>query len=311
MNTLSRLKLQRPPPRFEKMKFQWLFASCAIGLVSVLNAAEFQLSDQKIQVQATDITEASGLAVSASDDHFLWTLNDSGGTPEIHLLGTDGADRGKVKVSSAKNIDWEDIASFKLDGKSWLLIADTGDNGSKRESVTLHLLREPKLPADGQKLDGKVAADWHIDFTYEGGPRDCEAVAVDPVRKKIILISKRTKPPEVYELPLRAPEKKGVLTLKKIGQTVIEAPVPIPFFNQPVGLDITADDLLAAVVTYHSVFLFPRKPDETWTEAFSHKPEMLAPHGLTQAESVAFSRDGKSIYVVSEGKNSPIKVYQR
>lgn len=293
------------------MRYSWLCLCLTLGVPFESRAAEFKLTDQKIQVQAKDITEASGLAVSARDDHFLWTLNDSGGTPEVHLVGIDGADRGKVKITNATNTDWEDIASFKLDGKPWLLVADTGDNKSKRKVVTIHILREPKLPAAGETLDGAVAADWHIDFTYEGGPRDCEAVAVDSVREKIILITKRTQPPEVYELPLRAPEKKGVLTLKKIGRTDVVSPAGIPFFDRPVGLDITADDSLAAVVTYRSVFLFPRKPDESWADAFSHKPEMLTPHDLPQAESVAFSKDGKSIYVVSEGKNPPIKVYQR
>ena len=293
------------------MKILCLVASVVLAFLSESKAAGFNLTDQRNQIQSPAIKEASGLAVSSRDDHFLWTLNDSGGTPEIHLVGIDGADRGKVKLTNAKNTDWEDIASFKLDGQPWLLIADTGDNNAKRKSVTLHLLREPKLPADGDKLDGAVAADWHIDFTYEGGPRDCEAVAVDPVGKKVILITKRTKPPEVYELPLGKPEKKGVITLKKAGRTDVASPDGIAFFDRPVGLDITADDSLAAVVTYRSVFLFPRKPDETWADAFSHKPEMLTPHGLPQAESVAFSKDGKSIYVISEGKNSLIKVYQR
>lgn len=293
------------------MKFPCLVAFVVLAFLSESKAAEFQLTDKKANIQSPHIKESSGLAASPKDDRFLWTINDSGGTPEIHLIGTDGADHGKVKVTNAKNTDWEDLASFKLDGKSYLLIADTGDNNSKRKSVTLHILREPKLPAEGQKLEANVATDWHIDFTYEGGPRDCESVAVDSVRERIILLSKRTKPPEVYELPLRKSEKKGVITLKKIGQTKVEAPVTIPFFDQPVGLDITSDDSLAAVLTYHSVFLFPRKPEETWADAFSHKPEVLAPHGLPQAESVAFSKDGKRIYVISEGKNSPIKVYQR
>ncbi|MEO5913130.1 MAG: hypothetical protein ABIS50_02780 [Luteolibacter sp.] len=293
------------------MKIHWLSACLALGFVAESKAAGFQLTDQKAAIQSSAVTEASGLAVSAKDDHFLWTLNDSGGTPDLHLLNPDGADRGKVTVTNAKNIDWEDIASFTLDGKPYLLIADTGDNKSVRKSCTIHIVREPKLPADGQKIEGTVAADWHIDFTYEGGPRDCEAVAVDSINQKIILISKRTTPPEVYELPLRALEKKGLLIVKEIGQTAVESPVTLPFYSQPVGLDITRDDSLAAVVTYYGVFLFPRKSDETWADAFSHKPDLLAPHGLHQAESVAFSNDGKTIYVVSEGRNSPIKIYQR
>lgn len=295
------------------MKPHRLLACLVIGILSETRAAEFQLTDQKHHIQSPAINEASGLAVSPQNDNFLWTLNDSGGTPEIHLLNTDGADRGKVRISNTNNIDWEDIASFTLDGKSYLLIADTGDNNAVRKTCTLHILREPQLPADGEKIDGTVAADWHIDFTYEGGPRDCESVAVDAAKEKIILISKRTKPPEVYELPLRAPEKRGVLVTSKIGLMAVDSPAGtlVPFGNQPVSLDLSEDRSAAAVVTYYGLFLFPRKPDETWAGALSHKPTSLGPHGLAQAESVAFSKDGKCIYVVSEGVGSPIKCYQK
>ena len=292
------------------MSPHWLFACFTLGLLSGSKAAEFHLINQKHVIQSPAVNEASGLAVSPKDDRFLWTLNDSGGKPELYLLNTDGTDRGKVKVANTSNVDWEDIASFTLDGKSYLLIADTGDNKAVRKSCTLHILREPALPADGQKLEGTVATEWHVDFTYDGGPRDCESVAV--VRGKIILISKRTQPPEVYELPLRAPAKKGALVLSPIGKTSVESPAGtlIPFGNQPVGMNISEDETIAAVVTYYGVFLFPRKPEESWADAFSHKPTPLGPHSLAQAESVAFSKDGKSIYVVSEGRNSPIATYQ-
>ena len=39
------------------------------------------------------------------------------------------------------------------------------------------------------------------------------------------------------------------------------------------------------------------------------KPEALDPHRLAQAESVAFSRDGKLIFAVSEKVNSPVVRY--
>lgn len=275
------------------------------------DAAEFKLTELKSKIQSPHITEASGLAVSSRDAHFLWAINDSGGSPEIHLVGADGADGGKVKISNAKNMDWEDIASFTWEGKPWLLVADTGDNAAKRDSCSLHFLPEPKLPAAGQKLAGEVVAAWRIEFTYEGGARDCEAVAVDVTQRKIILISKRTTPPEVYELRLEKPQKKGVLIAKKIGETAVDGPVVIPFSSQPVGMDISAGDSLAAVVSYARVFLFPRKPEENWAEAFARKPVGLEAHGLGQVESVAFSKDGKSIFVVAEGKNPWLRVYQR
>jgi DNA-binding beta-propeller fold protein YncE len=135
---------------------------------------------------------------------------------------------------------------------------------------------------------------------------------VDSKGDKVILISKRTHPPEVYELPLGPPTKAGIQTAKMIGKTMVKSVDSIiPFRDQPVGLDITTDNSLAAVVTYYGVFLFPRQADESWATAFSRVPTSLHPHHLGQAESIAFSKDGKTIYVVSEGKNSPIKRYKR
>jgi len=39
-------------------------------------------------------------------------------------------------------------------------------------------------------------------------------------------------------------------------------------------------------------------------------PVIMDPHRLTQAEAVAFSSDGRTIHVISEGKSSPIVRYR-
>ena len=293
------------------MKCARLLVYGMLVLPAAADGPAFILTQDRPQIQSPAIQEASGLAASPQDTRLLWAINDSGGTADLHLFNTTGTARGHVNISNANNIDWEDLASFTLDGKSWLLIADTGDNRAARKSVTLHIIAEPKLPTDGQNLATSTTASWRIDFTYEGGPRDCESVAVDPIREKIILVSKRTKPPEVYELPLRPTEKSGTIVAKKIGNLLTESPVRnlIPFSNQPVGIDISADASFAAIATYYGVFLFPRAPMESWATAFSRKPKPLAPHGLAQAESLAISKDGQSIFVVSEGKKSPIARY--
>lgn len=272
----------------------------------------FTLLATAAKLDSPGINEASGLATSPTNGDFLWVINDSGGTSEIHLVNCDGTDRGKLALKGVPNIDWEDLASFKFDGKPYLLVADTGDNDARRETCTVYVVSEPELPAAGKSLDMASAPAWQIRFRYEGGPRDCESVAVDAKTKKIVLLSKRTKPPEVYELPLGPSGKRGVLTIKPLGTTLVKGTGLgiIPFFDQPTGLDISADGSMAAVVTYASVFLFSRDASETWVEAFAKKPIELGPHKLPQAESVAFSRDGKSIRVISEGNASPIKVYQ-
>ncbi|RYD49378.1 MAG: hypothetical protein EOP85_01705 [Verrucomicrobiaceae bacterium] len=280
--------------------------------LAVLPASGFDLAKERPRIQGEGITEASGLAVSPRDGRFLWIIDDSGAKPEIHLIQTDGTNRGAIRLKDVKNKDWEDLDSFTLDGKSYLLVADTGDNDYKRESVTLWILREPDLPKTGANLDGSVIPRSKIQFRFEDGPRDCESVAVDEKSGKIILISKRTKPPQVYELPLALNNKRGTLVARKIGNTQVKCPVAslIPFRNQPTGLDISVDGSMAAAITYYGVFLFSRKPAESWADAFSRQPTVLAAHHLPQAESVAISKDGRSIFAVSEGKNSAIVRYQ-
>ncbi|MEY3896356.1 MAG: hypothetical protein RLZZ214_1876 [Verrucomicrobiota bacterium] len=289
------------------------FIPClALAALPACLAAEFTPVAERPKIESPAITEASGLAISPTRPDLMWVINDSGGSPEIHLVGTDGGDHGKVTLKGVKNIDWEDLASFTHDGKSYLLVADTGDNNAKRETRFFHILREPALPTAGEKLAGTVPAAWTIQFRYAGGPRDCEAVAVDAKAGKILFISKRTTPPELYELPLRAPKKNAILTATPIARVAVKSPGGdlVPFSNQPTGLDITADGSLAAVITYYGVFLFPRNPGQSWAEAFSRMSVALPPHLLGQAESVAFSRDGQTIHAVSEGRATPIARYR-
>ena len=269
----------------------------------------FRLQPQAPKLASPVITEASGLAASPRSDDFLWIINDSGGTGEIHLCNTDGTSRGSVSVKGLKNKDWEDLAAFVLEGKSYLLIADTGDNNSKRDSVSLFIVREPVLPSAGKSVAGEIPVVWKIEFTYEDGPRDCEAVAVDARREKIILVSKRTEPPVVYELPLRPAEKEQVA--KRIGttQTIAPAFILLPHRNQPTGMDISPDGSTAAIVTYYGVFLFSKESGQTWGEAFAAQPVRIGSHKLPQAESVAFAKDGKSLRCISEGRNSSIVTF--
>ena len=139
---------------------------------------------------------------------------------------------------------------------------------------------------------------------------DCESVAVDAGSGKIILLSKRTQPPQVFELPLK-PITPGIQTAKRIGTCTVESPAgaSLAFGNQPTALDISSDCKKAAVVTYYGAFVFTRAKDESWADAFAKEPTSLGPHGLPQAESIAFTKEGNTLLVVSEGKHSIIQSF--
>ena len=121
-------------------------AGILLCLSTFVAGQDFQKSQEKVRIQSSSVSEASGLAVSPTNPEFLWLINDSGSPALLHLCDTMGKERGIVSIKGARNIDWEDISSFTLDGKNYLLIADTGDNGSKRKSCTLYVLEEPSLP---------------------------------------------------------------------------------------------------------------------------------------------------------------------
>jgi len=125
------------------------------------------------------ISEASGLTSSRIYPGLLWAINDGGDDPMLYAVGVDGADLGTFRVEGANNFDWEALASFRWQDTAYLLIADVGDNWEQRQTVTLYVVKEPVITATG--LDnGRVATiAWQIRFTYEDGPMDCEAVAVD------------------------------------------------------------------------------------------------------------------------------------
>lgn len=258
-------------------------------------------------------SETSGIAVSRRTKDLLWIHNDSSGQPVLYAIETDGRLRGTVRVTGIKNIDWEDIASFELDGQAWLLIADTGDNGSNRKNCALYVIAEPDLTGitPGQELTATVA--WKIPVVYPDGAHDCEAVAVDAREETVFLLTKRTTPPMLYALPLRAPISNQpaaatlVTSLRDIPQPNSRQKVlPTPtgrYRAQITAMDISPDRLSATVLTYGDVLRYRRRPGEPWSTVFSRPPEVLAPHGLPQAEAACFSADSTSLFVTGERKN--------
>jgi len=264
------------------------------------------------QLENEHLVEASGLATSRRDPEILWSLNDGGSKPRLYAFDLTGAHRGRIKLRNAKNRDWEDIASFMLDGKPYLLVADVGDNDSRRKKVSFYVIAEPDLGADN-KVELKPA--WRVDFRYPEGPRDAEAVAVDATNDRVIVLTKRDLPPVLYEVPLR-PQGDDTVTATRLG-TIESLPRPrrpdvdqAMFTNdwhwQPTGMDLSPDGSLAAILTYRAVYVFRLDPGTNLYDSLSGQAYSLGLGNFRDAESVAFSADGKSIFVTVERRHAPL-----
>ncbi|MDH3883333.1 MAG: hypothetical protein OET63_03900 [Desulfobacterales bacterium] len=246
----------------------------------------------------SQINEASGLASSRIYPTVLWVINDGGNDAMLYAVGIDGADLGTFRIDGAGNYDWEALASFQLQDTAYLLIADVGDNWEQRETSSLYVVEEPSITKTGLSEDTPVSIAWHIRFTYEDGPRDCEAVAVDAAHQRVLLLSKRSLPPVLYELPLQPVDDDAIAVAQRV--------TTLPHFNWPTDMDLSPDGLSALVLTYNSVYLFPRRPDEDGSNAFDKQPQRLHFTQLNQQEAACFGFYGKSIYVTSEKRPAPL-----
>ena len=261
-------------------------------------------------ITSKELNEVSGLAASARHEDVLWAINDGGNPARLLALGRRGAIRARFEVKGARNIDWEDMDSFTLDGKHYLLVADTGDNGGRRKDFLLHVFEEPET-----LTDGTLEPAWTIRARWPDGPRDCEAVAVDPAAGQVLLVSKKRNPPDLFTLTLADP-KGRVREARRIGRLagVPEAsaeirrndPAIAKLFPQVTAADLSPDRSTLAVLTYGSVLFYRRKADETWADAVARDPEAHDIPLIPQAEAMAWSAGGAGLYATGEFNPAPI-----
>jgi hypothetical protein len=257
------------------------------------------------------LAEMSGLAGSLRHDELLWTLNDSDNPNEIYALQPSGTLRATVLIRDQRNVDWEDLAAFRLDGVPYLLIADVGDNNASRQELRLIVVVEPEVDAP----HAEIQAAWVVRVRYPDGARDCEAVAVDAERGEVLLLSKRRVPAQLFEVPLK-PDSDAPVTARQIAR-VINLPQPSAqeleahpsagrYFGQPTAMALSPDRGELAVLTYRDVYVYERRPEESWQETLARAPRALGIPLLPQAEGLGYARDGSAIYVTGERLPAPI-----
>ena len=277
-----------------------------------LDAADYARRTAAI-VNDPAIAEISGLASSRRAPGLLWALNDSDNGNLLHLVGTDARLRGTYPVEGARNYDWEDLAGYELDGEPWLLIADTGDNGGLRKSIELIAVREPDPAAPA----GPVPVAWRMEVRWPDGPRDCEAMAVDPVAREILLVAKKRVPAQVFRVPLPsggAPEgpvvAQQVASIPGIPQPTDDdlrrAPPGARYMSQITAADLSPDGLRLVLLTYREAYLLERSAGESWLLALRREPKRLRMPPLAQAEAIAFEPDGRVIWIATEKLPAPL-----
>lgn len=251
-----------------------------------------------VSLDESDLRESSGLAVSNRQPLHFWSHNDSGGEARLYAFDSRGRKSGHLNLKSTKFEDWEDLAAFVQDDVPRLLIADSGDNDFERSHARIHLLDEPNPTKKSTLEDSEIQT---IRLTYEDGPQDCEAVAVDVARGLIIMVSK-TKLPYcgVYSIPLpsRADKPKD---LEAKAKRVCSLPIPMV-----TALDVDSNSGDLWLVSYFHGLCYRCAPRSMHLqEQFSRAPEIYELPRWKQIEAVAIDGD-HNVWLTSEGKNAPL-----
>lgn len=251
------------------------------------------------------LPEISGFARSRAHRGLLWAHNDGDDAPRLYAIDGDGDVRGTLQLDGVDNTDWEDLASYAHDGRRYLVVADTGDNGGIRKEIALIRVEEP----DALSGEARAPAD-RMRLRWPDGPRDCEALAIDADENAAYLIAKKRVPAEVWRVPLDFSDEDRVHVPQRVGAiAAIAQPSSDDLERNPVfgryraqisGADIAPAGDAFAVLNYRAAHVYRRHDGESWAQALARPPREIAYPWLPQAEAIAFDASGDALWISTE-----------
>ncbi|MFY0253827.1 hypothetical protein ACDQ55_07740 [Chitinophaga sp. 30R24] len=245
------------------------------------------------------ITEASGIASSVRLKGCYWTHNDSGGKPEVYLLNGKAALISTVKLNDANNYDWEDIAEGIGPEKSkyYVYVGDIGDNLGIRNHIRIYRFLEPeKIPGEHINITPDV-----LTLKYPNGARDAESLLIDPIGKKIYILSKREKEVSLY--------KTDQLFFKNGDKVKLQKLIKLPYTWITSG-DISKDGHHIVIKTLTKIYYWHRNSNESVEEAMSKPARELPYTPEKQGEGITITSNNDGYVTISEGKYPLLNFYK-
>ena len=254
-----------------------------------------------------DLNEVSGVVESRQNTGVLWVHNDSGDSPRLFALGTDGRHLGTYTLEGAATGDWEDLAIFRhRDSGEWILaIGDIGDNPGTRDFIRVYLVPEPTVSIQQDPVDETFSGiEIQLDYPEEAS-LNSETLLVDPVTNDLIVVTK------TYYGYAGVFRKAAPHT--DLERVEMEQVVDLDFAAEPLaGAATTGGEFSPAgdrvvIRTYGTaayVWLWDRT--NTLAEALTAAPCTIEMTAEQQAESIAFAANGQGLWSVSEGAEQPV-----
>ncbi len=288
--------------------------ACLLALLAGLAVAgppPQEISDPRL-------VEISGIAPSHRHPGCHWVHNDSGNPAIVYLLAPDGTVAAEVQLDGVRNRDWEDIAVVPTATGADVCVGEIGDNKGRWSRVAIYRFPEPDLPEPGGRVRLRPQ---RYELRYEDGPRNAEALAVDPRSGAALIFTKRTDGiTHVYRLA--APWDPGSVNLLTRMQTLRLDLAGPP--GSITAADFHPDGTRLVLRNYMSAWEYRIDRPRPTTRPARLPGEQTAPQvqplQLTgpprqihlpterQGEAVAYTTDGSALLTISE--KLPTYLYQ-
>ena len=258
----------------------------AILLAPALPAWAQESGPRPVFTYADDrITESSGLASSAVHPGIVYTHNDNETAARIYAVDREGQTRAVYTLRGVTPRDWEGIAIGRSpSGAPAIFVGDIGDNfgGAWPEIWVYRFLEQDTLAT-------KTLTATRFRFKYEDGPRNAEALLIDPRENRIYVVSKESQDAGIYIAP-----PMDELSEDKVNMLRRIAPAPSTITDgafSPDGKRMVLRDYVFAHI---------------YAEPDGDRLARITLPIQPQGEAVTFTRDAKSLLVGSEGVGSQV-----
>ena len=259
-------------------------AACAAGLVLVAPSGTAAAGDRAavaFTIRDPRITESSGLAASQVHPGVLYTHNDSGDAARVFAVGPDGRVLATLRLAGVQARDWEAIAAGRDErGQPALFVGDVGDNRGTWLSVAVYRISEPAA------LRNATVPARRYRLRYPDGPRNAEALLVDPRSNRLYVASKDPVGGGLYEAPA---------TLRSDQVNLLRRVASVPSWITDGAF--SPDGRTFVLRGYLDAYVYTASG--TRLDSFSLPAQ-------EQGESVTYTRDGRDLLVGSEGADSPV-----
>ena len=247
-----------------------------------------RVSKGKVSDPALD--EISGIISSINNPGMFWVHNDSGDDAKVYLIDSAANLICTYQLEGVEAVDIEDIAWVELNGQSFVVLADIGDNLAKRTNLSLYIFPEPVIKA-GVKADSISRSFISIKhLNYPGKARDAEAIFIDPLDKQFYLISKRELRSSLYSAEIFKEDKPNYILKPRLS-------FPFTFIT---AADISPKRDAVVMKNLTSIFYWPLDSKASLVEALKHQPLPIPYEPEPQGEAITFDRKSDGIFTISE-----------